>query len=173
MDENDTATAAERVFDIAELAEQILLHAEMRDVLRFQRLNKHTKALVAGSLALQRKLHLVAEPGNETKRWITSMPKHFELDGQCIIIDGPPLDQHADDDAAWRKMFLTQPPLKEALVRAKDHAFAIFVTNDGGITLGDVEEVAREMRREGHVEKFRLEFLWCRVLWGGSGRRRL
>lgn len=163
MEENNTATAAERVFDIAELAEQILLHADMRDVLRLQRLNKHTKALISGSLALQRKLHLIAEPGDEPKRWISCLPKHFQIDSaRLCAVDVAIPGRPSEDEEMWRTMYLTQPPIKKELVQSIGYGLAVYVTNEDGITLGDVEDVAMEFWKDGRVA-WTVELLFPRL----------
>lgn len=57
----DEATAAAKVFGIAELLEQILIEADFVDVLLLQRVNKTFAATTSNSTSLQYKLHLKPE----------------------------------------------------------------------------------------------------------------
>jgi hypothetical protein len=129
---NRPSAVANVVFHTYELLEQILTSISMVELLRYQRVSKNWRSVIQTSLTLQQKLFMAPaeRPADEDvqsqnynplllSRCLISRPdKRLRANSTRSNFIPPPLEQlifripsHAEPQASWRKMFISQPPL--------------------------------------------------------------
>lgn len=165
--EERTANAketAQKVFDIVEILEQVLLHVDCaRDVLEAMRVNRQFRDAVLGSSKLQRKLSLL--PDLDAYLHVTDandMISYCSLPSAewCILtFEGRIAFDNADTDrdgvqvrfqgqqpklgSRCRQRYFCQPPPEEMFVFVGCCDDSV-VKNDAGLTVGDLYEVAEK-----------------------------
>lgn len=121
-------TATTRVFDIFELAEQILLQLPIKDLIHISRVSKQFLSTVAGSKPLQRALFLKPLSGSSVilvapkpGRMAFLSDEASEVSVHVLrnplvprIMQGINKNEPAffHQDATWRRMLLSQPPMR-------------------------------------------------------------
>lgn len=127
-EKREAVTAAARVFGIFELAEDILLHLPIVDLIHVSRVSKEFQNTVTNSKPLQRALFLKPVTG---KSVILVKPKpgrmlflSDESSAVSVRVLGNPFTQRImrgvnndnaaffHQEASWRRMLLSQPPMR-------------------------------------------------------------
>lgn len=160
-----TSTAAERVYAIPELLEQILLLCDPHTVLRANRISRHIHAVIAGSTKLQQELFLTPDCRNDDdfpdtnplferlgdkrpdgcKRALIVIWDGFRDDDPAPGSEALATFNHPGRDGSVTRMFVTQPPLTRMTVQAWGNLWGTksrlpqkFIENEDGIMWGDV-----------------------------------
>ena len=164
---SEGSTAAQKVFDVPELLELILLHhVTISDVMSVYQVSRGLRDIIDGSSKLQSRLFLKTTSETSDKRAVLSIRlpsftcvKMYSLRGddgirvsarvwmsrgKCLPAIGP----------RWRRMLLSQPPMQEAEVSLSSATAGFDTTStdrvyvercERGITIGHVLNAAERM----------------------------
>ncbi|KAF2428607.1 hypothetical protein EJ08DRAFT_321320 [Tothia fuscella] len=182
--EEVTISASNAVLKTPELLEMILIHLDMREIFSLQRVCHHWHEIIAqDSLILRRKLYL-APALRESLDYPTDnlfLKSHFPKLSTYLLqgavkwrpkwvkaLDESDLEALEPgllecESASWRKMLLTQPPIKEMNVYVAPTIVEgekgvprgvsdlmdaqVLIKNDNGITIGMIIEAGEKARR--------------------------
>ena len=161
------STIAQRVFSLRELAEQILLHLEFRELLDVMCVSRTFLRTILDSVVLKQELFLAPEtsrinvvypPGG---RWGMKFHRHTDNwgisgTGKARVVCGfikPPRGGLSRIGLRYRQMFICQPPVQEMnieiLNREDVKPTPLFVST--GITFGDLYDRQIELWEQyGH-----------------------
>ena len=118
----------EEMLKITELAEKILLHLPMQDLLLMQRVNVRAKALITDSRPLQEALYMAPAPTHTKngqiirpvlnpliRKYFNVTPLHLSRDGSTNCVKyilkvwWKTSTEDEDEKDSWRKMLVAQP----------------------------------------------------------------
>lgn len=166
-------SASGSVLGTVELAEAILACLPFRDLLLAQRVSKDFRDIIQSSVTIRQKLHLAPIEAHYESYW-TSVPLLPDIFPYMEVKDTPnpkackeftaelhlgPLfrgytgvDTDTGSEESWRKMFVTQPPIKRLCFSSIAWSYGMIdYGRDEGVTMGALVDAAMKFNIR-HIE---------------------